>query len=1069
MAQPPSSEGQPFATPSPPPQDYQHIEASPADFGGLIAQGGERLGQGLVTATKFYGELSAQQAVTNWQDKTNDVLTNYRKLQGQDRMDAMPGTIQALKDAEQEGQESLALPFSQAMFSNDVRRLRAYHEQTIGSLYDEAAKQWGLGVQTSRLTNNDTDLAQATLDGNWNRVAELTGQRAQLHVDTQKLHFGSQLDPEMERAARTQGLAESVQTQVMSLLPDHPAQAGALLKSYQGKIPAQEYERLSKMAEPALDKDYVRGLMAPYMGGASGGGSFKPGTPFTPSSLPRGVTLNEDAMVRTVAGEAGSEPLTGQRAVASVIMNRANGAGVSPRDIVFAPNQFEPWNGGAARQRLEAMDPSSPTYQDILNNVVRPVMAGSVSDPTGGATHFYAPAAQAQLGRQAPSWATGTPTVIGGHNFYKIGYGPGSAPHAEIAANAQQSPAEVAYPDESAMLQKVMRDFPPGPQQDRIVADVRNQMNVLRTMTATQRDDLVHSLPDIQAAALGGQDVAIPEAQIRHLLPPAQATREIENLGIAQSAGQVFKSVQWGSPSEVASAHQDLASGLGPISTMIKSRVARAAIGQPEQVSAATPEQESPEAYRLRTNILHQFEAQVAARQQALTSDPAAYVASNPVVQAKAAAIDPNNPATMDDLWRTSLAVQTQLGVPEYNQHIMTKAAATSTVGKLLNADPATADTGGQLAQMAQQTGTMWPRMFGDMVTLGKLPPAFQTLAQIPSPTARWDFQQMLKFTDEKGGATKLHEAAGNQNMRDIDTDIDTHLADFKRTAIVPGIYANLDGVANIRDSVRNLASYYTLQGMKPSEALTKATSGILNEKYDFDGTMRTPKGQMGAVQTAADQVIGALKPDDLLPLARDTQATPNVTAGGANNLSAAESALKLTPEEKFLYQTHLDHLEGKDGGAIRQPGGETSTLLQTSQEHDGKFYNVPTVWGGKEHTEDEAEEHAAQVGWDKWPSYPTRDAAEARYQQMHPYLERDIAGSSGLTSSQRQTITLEAAKQGRWIPNENDSGLYLVGQDTQGRMHLIQRSDGSRIELKFGNLPKGTPAAVTPPAMPMQ
>ena len=96
----------------------------------------------------------------------------------------------------------------------------------------------------------------------------------------------------------------------------------------------------------------------------------------------------------------------------------------------------------------------------------------------------------------------------------------------------------------------------------------------------------------------------------------------------------------------------------------------------------------------MRTNILHQFEQQVAARQQALTTDPASYVASNPVVQAKAAAVDPNNPATMDDLWRTSLAVQTQLGVPSYNQHILTKAAATSAVGKLLNADPATADTG---------------------------------------------------------------------------------------------------------------------------------------------------------------------------------------------------------------------------------------------------------------------------------------------------------------------------------------------------------------------------------------
>jgi spore germination cell wall hydrolase CwlJ-like protein len=193
--------------------------------------------------------------------------------------------------------------------------------------------------------------------------------------------------------------------------------------------------------------------------GAGVGGTYEPGTPFTPKMLPPGVSLDEDAMVRTIAGEAGNEPLTGQIAVAHVINTRAKSAGVSPRDVVFSPNQFEPWNGGAARARLEAMQPTDPQYQAILNNVVRPAMSGKAADPTGGATHFYAPVAQKALGREAPSWGQGTPSaVIGGHNFYKVGYGPGQA---RVAAAPDATPVVAPGAAQPGMPQAAPGVVPP--------------------------------------------------------------------------------------------------------------------------------------------------------------------------------------------------------------------------------------------------------------------------------------------------------------------------------------------------------------------------------------------------------------------------------------------------------------------------------------------------------------------------------------------------------------------------------------------------------------------------------
>jgi hypothetical protein len=126
-----------------------------------------------------------------------------------------------------------------------------------------------------------------------------------------------------------------------------------------------------------------------------------------------------DMIVRTVYGEAAGEDPTGQAAVASVILNRARQSGKSPRDVVLAPNQFEPWS--ARRSELEGLDPNSPQYQAVLANIQS---ALSGEDPTGGASHFYAPAAQKKLGRAAPSWDDGTGQDIGNHRFFTHGYAP---------------------------------------------------------------------------------------------------------------------------------------------------------------------------------------------------------------------------------------------------------------------------------------------------------------------------------------------------------------------------------------------------------------------------------------------------------------------------------------------------------------------------------------------------------------------------------------------------------------------------------------------------------------------
>lgn len=132
-------------------------------------------------------------------------------------------------------------------------------------------------------------------------------------------------------------------------------------------------------------------------------------------ALPAGLDPETDAIVRTVYGEAANQKPEGRRAVAAVILNRARLSGKSPTQVVLDEGQFEPWSDAKARKRMEELDPEGDDYKAVLTDI-SDVLNGQ--DPTGGATHFYAPKTQAELGRPKPEWDDGTGVDIGDHRFF---------------------------------------------------------------------------------------------------------------------------------------------------------------------------------------------------------------------------------------------------------------------------------------------------------------------------------------------------------------------------------------------------------------------------------------------------------------------------------------------------------------------------------------------------------------------------------------------------------------------------------------------------------------------------
>ena len=256
-----------------------------------------------------------------------------------------------------------------------------------------------------------------------------------------------------------------------------------------------------------------------------------PLTPFIAKNLPAGVTPAEDQMVRTVIGEAGGEPLTGQQGVAAVIKNRMNLGKQDAQSVIFAPNQFEPWNNPATRAKLEGLDPSSQQYQEVLNKAVRPVMSGDAQDPTGGATNFYAPKLMPGGG---PSWAANQQpsATIGGHQFYKLPYG--APPTAQVAGPgaptggpaSSPGPITPAPTETPPAASTAPAGTPPAPdtRPDDALTWEEFQARHGTPITAASRPDLVVPV-DQQSATELQSSMAQAKHDVDYALTPADKTK----------------------------------------------------------------------------------------------------------------------------------------------------------------------------------------------------------------------------------------------------------------------------------------------------------------------------------------------------------------------------------------------------------------------------------------------------------------------------------------------------------------------------------------------------------------
>jgi N-acetylmuramoyl-L-alanine amidase len=139
------------------------------------------------------------------------------------------------------------------------------------------------------------------------------------------------------------------------------------------------------------------------------------------------AALRQDGGVEILAlilwGEAAGRPVRAIEAMAALVMNRARQAAVPGgpahwgRDVAAvcrAPFQFPCWNRNHPRHAALREVPAGDGALAICRRVAARAIAGSLPDPTGGATHFHDALA-------LPGWALGRPAAaeIGGLCFYR--------------------------------------------------------------------------------------------------------------------------------------------------------------------------------------------------------------------------------------------------------------------------------------------------------------------------------------------------------------------------------------------------------------------------------------------------------------------------------------------------------------------------------------------------------------------------------------------------------------------------------------------------------------------------
>jgi len=408
---------------------------------------------------------------------------------------------------------------------------------------------------------------------------------------------------------------------------------------------------------------------------------------------------------------------------------------------------------------------------------------------------------------------------------------------------------------------------------------------------------------------------------------------------------------------------------------------------------------------------------------------------------------------------------QTRIGVDPMSQKLLSSGGVDALNNQLQgladNDDPAARlSLINRLQHDADMWGDNWPIVMRQLADGNKpIAPIVRAIAAGADPIA---MARLLRLDKGETPAKIIGEENGAK-LTDMHRELNNAMAPFKGTMV--GAQADRD-FTPYYGLGEKLSALYMRDGDDAATASIKAFNALVGNRNEFRDTWRIPKSS----GVSADDVQAGT-----LAVRAQLRDAANGPAPLASNFNQAVRDLNLTPQERDLYQRHLANLTG--AGGVDNANGSRSTLFQSTVERDGRTYNIPTVWNGKILSPQDAMKRVDAVGWDKFPSYGSQAEAEARYNQMHAYMEKDtghflktrnagpfdVVPADNVIGLSEQENRIDSftnfARNGRLVTAPHNDGLNMIDGKSGAP---VRTANGRPLLLTWAQLAQlgGTPAS---------
>lgn len=257
------------------PNDYQRIEASPNSFGAQVGQGLEALSAGALDASKFYGEVAADEGFNNVQTQKQSIFYGdlskpmvgedgqpvlgpdgtpvgtggvYGK-RGQDALDAIPQAKEAFESYVRQQRDALPTPQARLNFDVVSRRYLNAEEEKLAEFKDSQYRNWG--IQTNEKTASLTQNAIGTHLYDPDALAQDKETLRTAFVRNYGLKYGG--GPQIAEAGKLAADQEWAQTQIKASIVTDPKNAQRVLDENKGILASlPNYDAITHQVQSAV-------------------------------------------------------------------------------------------------------------------------------------------------------------------------------------------------------------------------------------------------------------------------------------------------------------------------------------------------------------------------------------------------------------------------------------------------------------------------------------------------------------------------------------------------------------------------------------------------------------------------------------------------------------------------------------------------------------------------------------------------------------------------------------------------------------------------------------------------